>query len=150
VNDTERLYHDPAMRWVVGDRAITGSWGFSRPDGPVRDEMAEAAREPCRSRRSARPVEGQVHSRRSPRIIWPRSATSPDVPRNPHADRAAANAVRVSVKCRKRIDGQTTEEARLDGDRAERFSASAQSTDGFGRLPQPQRAVPSCRGCPKG
>jgi len=25
VNDAERLYHDPAMRWVVGDRAITGS-----------------------------------------------------------------------------------------------------------------------------
>jgi len=25
VNDARRLYHDPAMRWVVGDRAITGS-----------------------------------------------------------------------------------------------------------------------------
>jgi hypothetical protein len=25
VNDAERLCHDPAMRWVVGDRAITGS-----------------------------------------------------------------------------------------------------------------------------
>jgi hypothetical protein len=25
VNDAERLYHDPAMRCVVGDRAITGS-----------------------------------------------------------------------------------------------------------------------------
>jgi hypothetical protein len=25
VNDAARLYHDPAMRWVVGDRAITGS-----------------------------------------------------------------------------------------------------------------------------
>jgi hypothetical protein len=25
VNDAERLYHDPAMRWVVGDRAIVGS-----------------------------------------------------------------------------------------------------------------------------
>jgi hypothetical protein len=24
VNDAERLCHDPAMRWVVGDRAITG------------------------------------------------------------------------------------------------------------------------------
>jgi DDE family transposase len=25
VNDAERLCHDPAMRWVVGDRAISGS-----------------------------------------------------------------------------------------------------------------------------
>src|SRR4051794_40227897 len=25
VNDAERLRHDPAMRWVVGDRAISGS-----------------------------------------------------------------------------------------------------------------------------
>ena len=25
VNDADRLYRDPAMRWVVGDRAITGS-----------------------------------------------------------------------------------------------------------------------------
>jgi hypothetical protein len=25
VNDAERLSRDPAMRWVVGDRAITGS-----------------------------------------------------------------------------------------------------------------------------
>ena len=28
VNDAERLCHDPAMRWVVGDRAITG-WAAS-------------------------------------------------------------------------------------------------------------------------
>ena len=25
VNDAERLCHDPAMRWVVGDRSISGS-----------------------------------------------------------------------------------------------------------------------------
>jgi hypothetical protein len=25
VNDADRLCHDPAMRWVVADRAITGS-----------------------------------------------------------------------------------------------------------------------------
>jgi hypothetical protein len=25
VNDADRLCHDPAMRWVVGDRAISGS-----------------------------------------------------------------------------------------------------------------------------
>jgi hypothetical protein len=25
VNDADRLYRDPAMRWMIGDRAITGS-----------------------------------------------------------------------------------------------------------------------------
>jgi hypothetical protein len=44
-NDTDRVCHDPAMRWVVGDRAITGSvalparWGASRhltfPRSPI-------------------------------------------------------------------------------------------------------------------
>ena len=43
VNDAERVYRDPAMRWVVGDRAITGFCGFNLPDVPVRDEMAEPA-----------------------------------------------------------------------------------------------------------
>ena len=39
VNDAERLCCDPAMRWVVGDRAITGSavrsarWAGSRRSG---------------------------------------------------------------------------------------------------------------------
>jgi hypothetical protein len=38
VNDADRLCRDPAMRWVVGDRAITGSaasarWAGSRPSG---------------------------------------------------------------------------------------------------------------------
>src|SRR5712664_1749620 len=44
VNDAERLCHDPAMRWVVGDRAITCS-AASEPDGPLRDRVAGAARE---------------------------------------------------------------------------------------------------------
>jgi hypothetical protein len=59
VNDADRLGRDPAMRWVVGDRAITGFCRLGEPDGPVRDEMAEPAREPRRSRRSARPVDRQ-------------------------------------------------------------------------------------------
>jgi hypothetical protein len=39
VNDVERLCHDPAMRWVVGDQAISGSaasasrWAASRRSG---------------------------------------------------------------------------------------------------------------------
>ena len=31
VNDAERLCRDPAMRWVVGDRAITGSSSARQP-----------------------------------------------------------------------------------------------------------------------
>jgi hypothetical protein len=38
--------------WRPGDRRVCG---FGQPDGPFRDEMAESAREPRRSRRSARP-----------------------------------------------------------------------------------------------
>jgi hypothetical protein len=39
VNDAERLCRDPAMRWVVGDRSITGllplpaRWAVSRRSG---------------------------------------------------------------------------------------------------------------------
>jgi hypothetical protein len=33
VNDAERLCRDPAMRWVVGDRAITGSAASARQMG---------------------------------------------------------------------------------------------------------------------
>src|SRR5919202_1682991 len=41
VNDAERLCRDPAMRWVIGDRAISGSAVSASPDGPLRDKMAE-------------------------------------------------------------------------------------------------------------
>jgi hypothetical protein len=40
VNDAERLSLDPAMRWVVGGRAITGC-AAGQPDGPLRDKVAE-------------------------------------------------------------------------------------------------------------
>jgi hypothetical protein len=33
VNDAERLCRDPAMRWVVGDQAITGSAASASPVG---------------------------------------------------------------------------------------------------------------------
>jgi len=69
VNDTERLYHDPAMRWVVGDRAITGSAASVSQMGRFetkwlsqRENLAALA-----------DVPGQwidkVHSRHPPRII---------------------------------------------------------------------------------
>jgi Transposase DDE domain group 1 len=35
LNDAERLCRDPAMRWVVGDRAITGAAASATPDGPL-------------------------------------------------------------------------------------------------------------------
>jgi hypothetical protein len=42
--------------WRPGNHRVRG---FGRPDGPFRDEVAEPAREPCRSRRSARTVDRQ-------------------------------------------------------------------------------------------
>ena len=57
VNDAERLCRDPAMRWVVGDRAIIGLCRLGQPDGPLRDEVAQPAREPRRSHRSLRPLD---------------------------------------------------------------------------------------------
>jgi len=56
VNDAERLRRDPAMRWVVGDRAITVCC-LSELVGPLRSEVAEPAREPRRTSRSSRPVD---------------------------------------------------------------------------------------------
>src|SRR5882762_9737949 len=35
VNDAERLCRDPAMRWVVGDRAVTGSAVSASQMGPL-------------------------------------------------------------------------------------------------------------------
>src|ERR1700752_3721897 len=54
VNDAERLRRDPAMRWVVGDRAITGFAASASQMG--RFETRLSAREPCRARRSPRSV----------------------------------------------------------------------------------------------
>ena len=54
VNDAERLCRDPAMRWVVGDRASTdGPRCLGQPDGALRDRVAVAARKPRRPHRSA-------------------------------------------------------------------------------------------------
>jgi hypothetical protein len=59
VNDADRLCRDPAMRWVVGDRAISGSAASASQMGRFETKVAEPAREPRRSRRSARPVDRQ-------------------------------------------------------------------------------------------
>ena len=57
VNDAERLCHDPAMRWVVGDKATQGSAASPSQMGRFETQWLAAAREPCRARRSARPVD---------------------------------------------------------------------------------------------
>jgi hypothetical protein len=41
VNDADRLCHGPAMRWVAGDRAISGSAASASQMGPLRDEVAD-------------------------------------------------------------------------------------------------------------
>src|SRR3954449_13224734 len=59
VNDAERLCRDPAMPLGGGGPGNRRLCRFSEPDGPLRNEMAEPAREPCDSRRSARSVDRQ-------------------------------------------------------------------------------------------
>src|SRR6202030_3386461 len=59
VNDAERLCRDPTMRWVVGHQSDCWLCRLGQPDGPLRDEVAEPAREPCCAHRSARPVDRQ-------------------------------------------------------------------------------------------
>ena len=59
VNDAERLCRDPAMRWVVGDRAITGSAASASQMGRFETKWLSRPEKPCRSCRSARPVDRQ-------------------------------------------------------------------------------------------
>ena len=46
VNDADRLGRDPAMRWIVGGRAVTAAGLVHEPDGPLRDERDDHADEP--------------------------------------------------------------------------------------------------------
>ena len=69
VNDADRLYGDPAMRWVVGDRAITGSAASASQMGRFetkwlcRPENLAALADP-----PGRWIE-KVHQRRPPKVI---------------------------------------------------------------------------------
>jgi len=69
VNDTERLCRDPAIRWVVGDRAIAGSAASASQMGRFETKWL------CRSENLAALVDlpGQwidkVHQRRPPKMI---------------------------------------------------------------------------------
>ena len=69
VNDAERLCHDPAMRWVVGDRAIAGSAASASQMG--RFETEWLARPENFAALTDLPGEwiDAVHQRRSPKMI---------------------------------------------------------------------------------
>ena len=69
VNDAERLCHDPAMRWVVGDQAITGYAASASQMGRFETKWL------CRPENLAALTDlpGQwidkVHERRAPKMI---------------------------------------------------------------------------------
>jgi hypothetical protein len=69
VNDAERLCHDPAMRWVVGDRAITGSAASASQMG--RFETEWLARPENLATLADLPGDwiDTVHQRRPPKMI---------------------------------------------------------------------------------
>ena len=69
VNDADRLCRDPAMRWVVGDRAITGSAASASQMG--RFETAWLTRPQNLAALIDLPGQwiGKVHARRPPKII---------------------------------------------------------------------------------
>src|SRR3984893_9276383 len=69
VNDAERLCHDPAMRWVVGDRATAGSAASASQMG--RFETEWLARPENLAALTDLPGEwiDAVHQRRSPKMI---------------------------------------------------------------------------------
>ena len=47
VNDGDRLCRDPAMRWVVGDRAITGSAASVSQMGRFETKWLSRVQRPC-------------------------------------------------------------------------------------------------------
>jgi hypothetical protein len=68
VNEAERLSRDPAMRWVGGELAITGCAASANQMGALQNELAEPAREPCRSDLPGEWID-KVHRRRPPKTI---------------------------------------------------------------------------------
>ena len=46
VNDADRLGRDPAMRWIVGGRAVAKQAASTNPDGALRDGVSCRRREP--------------------------------------------------------------------------------------------------------
>jgi hypothetical protein len=160
VNDAERLRRDPAMRWVVGDRAITRSGASASQMGRFK---ARWRRRPGNLAAFA-DLPGQsidkVHQRRPPKRIvldmdlepnlwregnvpngqrWRCVAT--DVRRHPVADRPAPGT---TVARRHQMRQATTAEVRLDAVGAAPFGAAAWSTGGFERHLRATNVVAHC------
>ena len=69
VNDAERLCRDPAMRWVVGDRAITGSAASASQMGRFEPNwLSRASNLAALADLSGQRID-KVHQRRSPKRI---------------------------------------------------------------------------------
>jgi len=69
VNDAERLCHDPAMRWVVGDRAITGSAASASQMGRFETEWLTGSENLAALTDLPGRWIDAVHKRRQPRAI---------------------------------------------------------------------------------
>ncbi len=69
VNDAERLCHDPAMRWVVGDRAIMGSAASASQMGRFETEWLTGSENLAALTDLPGRWIDAVHQRRQPRVI---------------------------------------------------------------------------------
>jgi hypothetical protein len=94
VNDAERLCRDPAMRWVVGGRAITGSAASASQMG--RFETNWLSRPENLAALADLPGQwiGKVHQRRPPKVIVLDMASSEA---RPTASRKAAPTTAISA-----------------------------------------------------
>jgi CubicO group peptidase (beta-lactamase class C family) len=69
VNDADRLCHDPAMRWVVGDRAVTGSAASATQMGRFETRWLSRAENLAALTDLPERWIDKVHTRRQPRIV---------------------------------------------------------------------------------
>ena len=110
VNDAGRLCRDPAMRWVVGDRAITGSAASASQMG--RFETKWLSRPDNLTALADLPGQwiDQVHERRPPKMIvlgMDSSQSSPMVNRK-EAPTTAISAAPAIIRCSYSISSATS------------------------------------------
>jgi hypothetical protein len=79
MNDADRLCRDPAMRWVVGDRAITGSAASASQMVRFETQWLIRSKSLAALTDLSGPWINQVHTRRPPRISQRRFAANPAV-----------------------------------------------------------------------
>ena len=101
VNDAERLCHDPAMRWVVGDRAITGFAASASQMG--RFETKWLSRPENLAALADLPGQwiDKVHQRRPPKLIVldMDSSESPTYGEQKAAPTTGISAAPVIIRC---------------------------------------------------